>query len=233
MLQISSAFFLPQRLFGSSILRSNSILRGSVILRDSSKLRSTPEDLLAAAEKLREEAAIFENDKAETAAAVKAQRDERARENDLYQQKWTVNLPILKQDGRTIDEDVPFKPLLSDGNNSTLLRCEVPLPMGVILGESTVNNRLFTTVDEIADDSPAVGILQIGDILRATTATQRQMATPTWQLLVGGIGQPKTVRFMFATDSTRSNFGEVMDAVKSNRDDPQGRPAVLVVERLE
>ena len=52
-------------------------------------------------------------------------------------------------------------------------------------------------------------------------------------MLVGGIGQPKTVRFMYSADGRRSSFEEVMEALKSNRMDPGGRDVVLVVERIK
>ena len=57
------------------------------------------------------------------------------------------------------------------------------------------------------------------------------MSTPTWQLILGGIGQPKTVRFMYSCDGKRSSFEEVMEAIKSNRMDVGGRDVVIVVER--
>ena len=70
-----------------------------------------------------------------------------------------------------------------------------------------------------------------GDLLRACSACQMTMETPTWQLLAGGVGQPKTKRFMYATDGRP--FEEVMDAVASNRMDPDGRDVWLVLERLD
>ena len=190
--------------------------------------------MLEAARRLRIDAAMLEDDKSSKAAAARGESEAQAAQEEAYRTKWSVNLPILKQDGRTVDEDVAFKPLLCD--DSFLVRVEVPLPMGVILGESVVEvtggkNMTVTTVDEVNNESPAATLLEPGDILRATTATQVQMTTPTWQLLVGGIGQPKTVRFMYSCDGSRSSFDEVMSAVKSNANDPEGRAAILVVER--
>ena len=69
---------------------------------------------------------------------------------------------------------------------------------------------------------------------RATSAVRQQMEMPTWQLLGGGIGRPKTFRFIFGADldaKPARDFEEVLGAVGSNRLDPQGRPAILVVER--
>ena len=55
------------------------------------------------------------------------------------------------------------------------------------------------------------------------------MEAPTWQLLAGGIGIPKTKRMMYVVD--QRPFEEVMDAIGSNRMDPENRPVILVVER--
>lgn len=73
--------------------------------------------------------------------------------------------------------------------------------------------------------------MQQGDLLRAVTACQTTMETPTWQLLAGGIGQPKTKRFMFSVDGRP--LEEVLDAVGSNRMDVSGRDVVLVLERVD
>ena len=57
------------------------------------------------------------------------------------------------------------------------------------------------------------------------------METPTWQLMMGGNGQPKTKRFMYSTNN--KSFEEVMDAVGSNGMDPDGRPAWVELKRLQ
>jgi hypothetical protein len=54
--------------------------------------------------------------------------------------------------------------------------------------------------------------------------------TPTWQLIAGGIGQPKTKRYMYSVDGRP--LEEVLMAVASNRMDPQGRDVWLVLERM-
>lgn len=85
-------------------------------------------------------------------------------------------------------------------------------------------------VDEVGVGSNGgLAGVQEGDLLRACTACQVTMETPTWQILAGGIGMPKTKRFMFSVDGRP--FEEVMDAVGSNRMDPEERPVILVVER--
>jgi len=75
---------------------------------------------------------------------------------------------------------------------------------------------------------PVAGV-QENDIVRAITATQTTMETPTWQLLAGGIGQPKTKRFMYSVDGRP--LEEVLAAIGSNRMDPDGRDVWLVLER--
>lgn len=106
---------------------------------------------------------------------------------------------------------------------------QASLPLGLILGE---HERIpgATAVDEtVPDGNGHVAGVREGDILRAVTACQVTMETPTWQLIAGGIGQPKTKRFMFSTDGVA--FEEVMEAVASNRMDPEQREVWLVVER--
>ena len=73
--------------------------------------------------------------------------------------------------------------------------------------------------------------IRTSDVLRAITACQTTMETPTWQLLAGGIGQPKTNRFMYSVDGRP--LEEVMNAIGSNRMDPEGRDVWLVLERVE
>lgn len=90
----------------------------------------------------------------------------------------------------------------------------------------------ITTVDEVGEGSNGeLAGVKVGDILRACTACQVSMDMPTWQLMAGGIGRPKTSRMMWSVDG--KVFEEVMEALISNTMDPQARPAWLVVERIE
>ena len=57
------------------------------------------------------------------------------------------------------------------------------------------------------------------------------MSTPTWQLIAGRIGQPKTKRFIYSVDGRP--LEEVLEAVGSNRMDPEGRDVWLVLERMD
>lgn len=103
------------------------------------------------------------------------------------------------------------------------------MPLGIILGESEEFPGAIC-VDEVARESNGeMAGVRVGDLLRACTACQVTMETPTWQLMAGGIGMPKTKRFMFSVDGRP--FEEVMNAVASNRMDPDARPVVLVLER--
>ena len=81
--------------------------------------------------------------------------------------------------------------------------------MGMILGQHEDMVGL-TTVDEIAPGSNAeLAGVKVGDLLRACTACQVTMEQPTWQLMAGGIGRPKTTRMMYSTDGKQ--FEEVME----------------------
>ena len=113
---------------------------------------------------------------------------------------------------------------------SRIISTTAPLPLGIVLGQN--NESDIITVDELSTEGNGamVGGIRQGDILRAVTACQTTMETPTWQLLAGGIGQPKTKRFMFSVDGRP--LEEVLDAVGSNRMDVSGRDVVLVVERV-
>jgi hypothetical protein len=95
---------------------------------------------------------------------------------------------------------------------------------------STIRRPMAIRIDAIAEGSNAeTAGVQVGDLLRACTATQTIMDAPTWQILAGGIGMPKTKRVMYGVDGRP--FEEVIDAIASNRMDPMGRPVVLVLER--
>ena len=122
-----------------------------------------------------------------------------------------------------------FEPNMFEGK-SRIISTTAPLPLGIVLGQN--NESDIITVDELSTEGNGamVGGLRQADVLRAVTACQTTMETPTWQLLAGGIGQPKTKRFMFSVDGRP--LEEVLDAVGSNRMDVSGRDVVLVVERV-
>ena len=146
----------------------------------------------------------------------------------------SVVLPIASPDWTIADTECFFEPR-SDGS-AQLIKFEVEVPCGVILQESDdAGGRPIVVVGAVGEGSNAEAAgLRPGDILRATSAVRQQMEMPTWQLLGGGIGRPKTFRFIFGADldaKPARDFEEVLGAVGSNRLDPQGRPAILVVER--
>ena len=197
---------------------------------------------LQQAQKLRDEINALEESKAEMEEQEKQATQVLLDEKRDFLERYSATIPILKPDGNTVMESVTFPPrLLSDDDEnsseeaaltSKIFACEASLPLGMILGEHETIIGM-TAVDEILEDSNAekAGI-QVGDLLRGVTACRMEMDTSnTWQLMAGGIGRPKTVRFMFSTDDER--FETVMEAVGSNRFDPQERPVVLVFERLE
>jgi hypothetical protein len=113
--------------------------------------------------------------------------------------------------------------------NSRIEVCTALLPLGIILGESEEFPGAVCVDEVMGESNGEIAGVKEGDLLRACTACQVTMETPTWQLMVGGIGVPKTKRFMFSVDGRP--FEEVMNAVASNRMDPDERPVVLVLER--
>ena len=182
------------------------------------------------ASQLRGEVEAFQQEKDDVAAAEQKARDEVMAAKQETRMKYSTEVPILKGDGQTVMERVDFPPRIKDGK-SFIMAVQADLPLGILLGEHEEIPGAIS-VDEVAAESNGESAdVREGDILRACTACQQTMETPTWQLLAGGIGQPKTKRFMFATDGRP--FEEVMDAVSSNRMDPEGRAVVLVLERPE
>lgn len=185
------------------------------------------DDLQDQARKLREEIQSFEQQKVD-----QEQQEQRAeRDAKMATQKakdyYCAVLPIFKPDGSTVNEKVEFTPV-SKKQDTCIQVLEGALPLGMILEEGDIAGTVV--VDQVAPDSNAgVAGVQVGDILRACTACEMSMEAPTWQILAGGIGIPKTRRIIYVVDGRP--FEEVMEAVASNRMDPQGRKVVLAVER--
>mmetsp|Transcript_13469 Transcript_13469/g.41691 ORF Transcript_13469/g.41691 Transcript_13469/m.41691 type:complete len:194 (+) Transcript_13469:182-763(+) len=147
----------------------------------------------------------------------------------------SVVLPIARPDWSVEPTECFFAPRTKRAGVE-LKAFDVAVPCGVILEErDDESGAPIVVVGAVGDQSnaAAAGVLP-GDILRATTAVKQQMELPTWQILAGGIGRPKTFRFVFGCDldgQPQRTFEDVLGAVGSNRLDPEGRPAVLVVER--
>lgn len=193
-----------------------------------SSLEQEAEKLKEQARKLREEIENFQKQKdtmrEEERQKIQSELDER----EAYIEKYSAVIPILKPDGETVEERVQFSPRLKD-QDSNIIVCEAYLPLGIILGESETQAGM-TVVDEVAEGSNggASGV-QVGDIVRAFTACRVEMDQPLWQVMAGGIGRPKTMRFMYGSDG--NPFEQVMEAIGSNRMDPEGRPVIIVIER--
>jgi hypothetical protein len=182
------------------------------------------------AERLRQEIDEFEQTKLEKERQEESLRRKEQAAKQERRDRYSAVVPILKPDGSTQREQCDFVPRHEEGSSS-ILTVEARLPLGILLGESD-EFAGTVTVDEVAQGSNGeiAGIRQ-GDLLRACTACKMEMEQPTWQLIAGGIGQPKTVRFMYSVDNRP--FEEVMDAVASNRMDPGERPMLLVLERRD
>jgi hypothetical protein len=145
--------------------------------------------------------------------------------------RYSAVVPILKPDGSTVEEQVQFSLRLASATSKIgeIIVVQASLPSGMILGESETLQGM-TVVDDIADDSNAqLADLRVGDLVLACTACCVEMEQPTWNLIVGGIGRPKVVRFMYSVNY--QPFEQVMEAVGSNRMDPDGRSLLLVLER--
>jgi len=207
------------------------------VLLSSSSDDDATSKLLEKARKLREEVSAVEQSKAEVQkqndAKEQAQREaemEAQKEKDQQRLRYSAEVPILKDMGDEVMERVDFPPRLK-GGKSRIVTIQAPLPLGLVLGEDEAIPGL-TSVDEVAAEGngAAAGVKQ-GDIVRAITACQTTMETPTWQLLAGGIGQPKTKRFMYSVDGRP--LEEVLDAIGSNRMDVQARDVWLVLERID
>jgi len=211
--------------------------------RPKSQLPASAGELIEQAKKLRAEADELVSVKRESEIAFFREEQTKADKVAAYRSNFSATLPILKDTGKVVEESVYFAPRISQPNSeegddfdgmkfsSEIIRVDVPLPLGIVLGQEA--GETTVSIDEIDSSANAVSSakLRVGDILRCCSATTTQMSTPTWQLLVGGIGQPKTVRFMYSCDGERSNFEEVLEAISSNRMDVEGRDVVLVLER--
>ena len=138
------------------------------------------EKLRAEARKLREEIEQFEQQKANM---EQREADERQAELDRRQElvdRYSVVVPILKPDGTTVEEKIQFPPRLEDlpenkKGSSSILLCEAPLPLGILLGEHELLEGM-TEVDEVAEGSNGeLAGIQEGDLLRACTACKMEM----------------------------------------------------------
>ena len=182
------------------------------------------------AEKLRNDVLALEQAKADQIQRENQRLKEEQEAQMMQRVRYSATVPILRPDGSTQEMTVGFPPFFAN-NTSYIVVKEALLPLGIILGES----ELFAgaiAVDEVSPDSNGYQAdLRVGDLVRGFTACKMQMEQPAWQLLAGGIGRPKTFRYMYAADFRP--FEEVMSAMGSNRMDPEGRPVLIVLERQQ
>ena len=195
---------------------------------------SSPEEaekLREQAQKLRQEVESFQQEKTAAEQEELRQKQEQKDQAQARRKRYSAIVPILKANGSVVQERCDFSPRWKDEGASYITVVESALPLGIILGESD-DFVGAVSVDEVGEESNGgMAGLRPGDLLRAVTACRVEMVQPTWQLVVGGIGQPKTVRFMYSVDNRP--FEEVMEAIGSNRMDPEERKILLVVERRE
>lgn len=185
----------------------------------------TIEELYDRAKVIRAEIEEFEKSKEESLAKEAEELNTMKEQEEEIQLQYSTVVPILKDDGSTLMERVSFQPKLE---SSKIITYQASLPLGMILSEhETILGAVQVTSLDPDGNAAMLGI-KVGSLLRATTACQVTMERPTWQLIIGGVGQPKTKRFMYSVDNRP--FEEVLDAVSSNRIDPQQRDVCLVLE---
>jgi hypothetical protein len=215
----------------------------------------SPQYYIEQANRLRIEIEILEQQKQNTQRIEEQKRQEEDSLAILVRDRYSAILPILKPDGTTIMERCTFTPTHEDGA-SFITTFESMLPLGIIIGEATrtitdsdgsTRSRPYIVIDDMSSMSHGEQCgLQVGDILHACTACKVDMELPTWQLLLGGIGRPKTNRYMYAIDTaSQQQVGQspynpnnqlldnTMNAIASNRMDPEQRPILLVIERCD
>lgn len=208
------------------------------------------------AEQLRNEIEEFEQQKRRDNEIYQQQQNDILNQQKQLQDRYSAIVPILKPDGTTVMERCTFTPIRTD-ETSSITTIESDLPLGIIIGEVTTDDSNqedndpappqirrvpYIVIDEIAPHSHGErNDLRVGDILHACTACKVDMELPTWQLLLGGIGRPKTNRYMHSIGTTANGsgsrsaaptiLGTTMNAIASNRLDPEQRPILLVIER--
>ena len=132
--------------------------------------------------------------------------------------------------------EASFEPCLP---GSRLLSVRLDMPLGMLLeedattmpgAEGTSSMPLLVVAELLEDGSARKGGVQVGDLIRATTAVTMAMSYPTWNLIAGGIGRPKLQKILFSTQN--EPFEKVMAALGSNAREQQGNgQVVLMLER--
>ena len=187
-------------------------------------------ELLEKAKKLRDEVSVITTAKRNKVLEIEEKEQKIVNQKEKLRLRYSVEIPILKGDGSEKMERVDFQPRFA-GEKSFVTTIQAQLPLGIILGEYESNPGIICVDDVNEGSNGEKSGVRVGDLLRACTACKMTMETPTWQLLAGGIGTPKTARMIYSVDGRP--FEEVMEAVSSNRMDPEERPTWLVLERDE
>ena len=127
--------------------------------------------------------------------------------------------------------EASFEPLLK--KKSQLLSVRLDLPLGMLLEEDAAGESVVATVvvaELLEGGSAREGGLQVGDLLRATTAMSMAMSYPTWNLLLGGVGRPSFQKVLLTTEG--EPFEKIMQALGSNSVEAGGNgQVVLFIER--
>jgi len=138
---------------------------------------------------------------------------------------------LVDVDGSTGPLEASFEPVLEQ---SQLLSVRLDLPLGMLLEEDETRednaNPKIVVAELLEGGSARVGGLEVGDLLRATTAMSMAMSYPTWNLLLGGIGRPKFQKVLLETAG--EPFEKIMQALGSNSVNAGGNgQVILFVER--
>jgi hypothetical protein len=108
--------------------------------------------------------------------------------------------------------------------NSKLLQAKMEFPLGLVL-ENIDDEVVVTDVSE--GSAAAAAKVNVGDVVRATSAVTMQMTYPTMNILFGGVGRPRLVKILLPT--LKVPFHKVMDAVRSNSPAQGGDGSIIMV----
>ena len=189
---VSSLFLVPHVAGCDNWRRTLQITRPLLLLLHSTTEDNDAERLREQAQKLRAEIDSFEQSKLSKEQQENRRQEEEQAAVEAKRERYSAMVPILKPDGSVVEEPCDFTPRWKNEDASYITVVESPLPIGVILGESDLFPGAIS-VDELGEESNGGKAgLQVGDLVRAFTACRMEMDTPTWQLMAGGIGRPKT-----------------------------------------
>jgi hypothetical protein len=157
------------------------------------RLEREVQQLCDEAHRLRQEVAAFELQKHNVDDCNEMSEMEARQEMEQIRSRYSAKVPIFKEDSSMVVEWVDFPPKHQNGE-SRIVVVELCLPISILLGESELFPGVVCVDEVIVSGNGELAGIREGDLLRACTACQTIMDAPTWQILAGGIGIPKTKR---------------------------------------